>query len=63
MMKTYHFSIRVKRPSGDLVTERHAVVEEDNETGSAIAYGKICRYYETLRKKKIIKDYQVTPDE
>lgn len=57
--RCYSFKIRVKLPSGREVTEYHQVNESWSALGSAIATGKVCRFYEELIQKRKIKSYRI----
>jgi hypothetical protein len=55
----YVFRLRVKLLDGRTVEEEHKVVEISNKLGSAMATGRVVRYYEGLKAQKKIKDYQI----
>lgn len=61
MMNTipYHFKIQVRDSSDTLVYEHHTVNEVDSKLGSAIALGKVCKYYDGLKNTRKIKDYRI----
>lgn len=59
MDKGYHFKIRVKLPDKSNRVEDMTVSEEDTKFGSAMALGKVVRYYDSLRAHKEILDYRI----
>lgn len=58
--RCYVFKVRVRLPSGRVVTEYHQVSEEWSQLGAAVAVGKVCRFYEALQQKRKIKSYRIT---
>lgn len=59
MDKAYHFKVRVKLPDKSNRDEDMTVSEADSEFGSAMALGKVVRYYDSLKSYKEILDYRV----
>ena len=55
----YVFRLRVKLFDGRTVEEEHKVLETPTKLGSAMATGRVVRFYEGLISKKKIKDYQI----
>ena len=55
----YLFRLRVKLPDGRTVKEEHKVVEAATKFGSAMATGRVVRFYENLKAQKKIKDYRI----
>lgn len=62
MVKTYHFTVTVKDPDGKITQELHQVSEKDTPFGAALALGKVVSYYDGLKEKKKIRDYQIMED-
>ena len=59
MEKAYHFKIRVKLPDKSSRDEDMTVSEADSKFGSAMAFAKVVRYYDSLKAYKEIIDYRV----
>ena len=57
--KAYRFKIRVKLPDKSNREEDMTVSERDNKLGSAMALGKVVRYYDSLKAYKEILDYRI----
>lgn len=55
----YVFRLRVKLPDGRIQEEEHKVIEAPTKLGSAMATGRVVRFYEGLITQKKIKDYQI----
>ena len=55
----YVFRLRVKLHDGRTVEEEHKIVETPTKLGSAMATGRVVRFYEGLISQKKIKDYQI----
>ena len=55
----YVFRLRVKLFDGRTVEEEHKVLEAPTKLGSAMATGRVVRFYEGLKAQKKIKDYQI----
>ena len=55
----YVFRLRVKLHDGRTVEEEHKVIESPTKLGSAMATGRVVRFYEGLISQKKIKDYQI----
>lgn len=58
----YRYKIRVKLPDKSNRDEYMTVSEHDNKIGSAMALGKVVRYYDGLKAYKEILDYRVMVD-
>lgn len=59
MDKAYHFTVRVKLPDKSNRNEDMTVSEVNSQIGSAMALGKVVRYYDSLKAYKEILDYRV----
>lgn len=59
MDKAYHYKIRVKLPDKSTREEDMTVSEADSKFGSAMALGKVVRYYDSLKAYKEILDYRI----
>ena len=59
MDKAYNFKVRVKLPDKSNRDEDMTVSEADSKFGSAMALGKVVRYYDSLKSYKEILDYRV----
>lgn len=59
MDKAYHFKVRVKLPDKSNREEDMTVSEADSKFGSAMALGKVVRYYDGLQAYEEILDYRV----
>lgn len=59
MEKAYHYKIRVKLPDKSTREEDMTVSETDTKFGSAMAMGKVVRYYDSLKVYKDILDYRI----
>lgn len=59
MERAYHFKIRVKLPDKSTREEDMTVSEAGTKFGSAMALGKVVRYYDNLKAYKEILDYRV----
>ena len=55
----YVFRLRVKLFDGRTVEEEHRVSEAPTKLGSAMATGRVVRFYEGLISQKKIKDYKI----
>lgn len=55
----YVFRLRVKLLDGSAKVEEHKIVEAPTKIGSAMATGRVVRFYEGLIAQKKIKDYQI----
>lgn len=55
----YLFRLRVKLLDGSARIEEHKVLEAPTKLGSAMATGRVVRFYEGLITQKKIKDYQI----
>lgn len=62
MDKAYNFRVRVKLPDKSNREEDMTVSEADSKLGSAMALGKVVRYYDGLKAYKEILDYRVMVD-
>lgn len=62
MDKAYHYKIRVKLPDKSTRDEDMTVSEADSKFGSAMALGKVARYYDSLEAYKEILDYRIMVD-
>lgn len=60
--KAYRYKIRVKLPDKSSREEDMTVLESANAFGSAMALGKVVRYYDGLKAYKEILDYRVKVD-
>lgn len=56
---TYHFKIQVKNLDGRITYEYHTISELDSQLGSAMATGKVVRFYDSLKEQKKIKEYRL----
>lgn len=59
MEKAYNFKVRVKLPDKSSRDEDMTVSEADSKFGSAMALGKVLRYYDGLKAYKEILDYRI----
>lgn len=57
--RAYYFKIRVRLPDKSSRDEDMTVSEADTKFGSAMALGKVVRYYDNLKAYKEILDYRV----
>lgn len=55
----YRYKIRVKLPDKSSREEDMTVFEADSKFGSAMALGKVVRYYDSLKAYREILDYRV----
>lgn len=55
----YVFRLRVKLLDGSIRIEEHKVLEAPTKIGSAMAIGRVVRFYEGVIAQKKIKDYQI----
>lgn len=55
----YHFLVRVKLLDKSTREEDMTVSEAATKLGSAIALGKVVRYYDSLKAYKEILDYRI----
>ena len=55
----YVIRLRVKLLDGRTVEEEHKVIEAPTKLGSAMATGRVVRFYDGLIAQKKIKDYQI----
>lgn len=59
MDKAYHFKVRVKLQDKLNREEDMTVSEADSKFGSAMALGKVVRYYDSLKAYREILDYRI----
>lgn len=59
MDKAYYFKVRVKLPDKSNREEDMTVSEADSKFGSAMALGKVVRYYDSLKAYREILDYRI----
>lgn len=57
--RAYRYKIRVKLPDRSEKVEDMTVSEADSKFGSAMALGKVVRYYDSLKAYKEILDYRI----
>lgn len=55
----YRYKIRVKLPDKSSREEDMTVLENNTAFGSAMALGKVVRYYDSLKAYKEILDYRI----
>ena len=55
----YRYKIRVKLPDKSSHEEDMTVSESNSAFGSAMALGKVVRYYDSLKAYKEILDYRI----
>lgn len=55
----YRYKIRVKLPDKSSRDEDMTVSESNSAFGSAMAFGKVVRYYDSLKAYKEILDYRI----
>ena len=59
MDKMYSFRVKVTLPDKSKRLEVYKVSEAETKLGASIAAGKCVRYFETLKEKKQIRDFNI----